>query len=191
MTAKVHFDKNSQASAYNLGLSKVTACRPKGFDEPQFSTSHKADVTCKPCLKRLAKVAAEDAAVRASRESFLDEMEEKYPTSAPVTRIHPENAEIVTKGEHVVAGPMSFWDVREAKDWTERQSFTQHNVYLARTMVSIVEADIVQALIEERDTLIYTLGQPYNSIGGHLEQYLKGRIAGIEFALAQFGVKGF
>lgn len=95
---------------------------------------------------------------------------------------------------HVVAGPASFWDVREAKDWTERQAFTQHNVYLANTMARDRGHASLRPLIEERDTLLYTLGDmpddrvPSNS---GVSQYLRGRIAGIEFALAQFGVKGF
>lgn len=215
---KTHFD--AEAPFDSIRMVAETPCGAgKGVSQYGLdATSNPALVDCKRCLKRIkdaedfaadekgrasdraamarnagrAVAAHERAQQDAADEALVSEMEAKYP----VTRIHPENPETVSKGEHVVAGPTSFWDVREAKTFVERQAFTTHNVYLAQTMVDGLNiwarghmSTQIAALIEERDLLLYTKGD--TTLGDGPTQYLAGRIAGLEFALAQFGVKGF
>lgn len=128
---------------------------------------------------------------------FLYEMEGEVPKQPVVGKqARAEQAEQrAAKGEHVVAGPASFWDVRQAETFIDRQAYTTHNVYIANTMAGnegwMLTAQIA-TLIQERDTLVYTRGGYEGSHGADAtDQYLAGRIAGIEYALAQFGVRGF
>jgi hypothetical protein len=109
----------------------------------------------------------------------------------------PANDQVAAQREQVIQrvtnGPQNFWDVRDADSWGKRQAFTTHNVYIANTMVAAYDRDEdsivgeVTALITERDTLLYTLGRDGGFNG--VDQYLAGRIAGIEFALGLVGVK--
>lgn len=107
----------------------------------------------------------------------------------------PANDQVAAQREQllreVAVKHSAFLDVRDADSWDQRQTFTQHNVYTAlvsaRTTASTPIGRAVQSLIEERDTLIYTLGRDGGFNG--VDQYLAGRIAGIEFALGLVGVK--
>lgn len=111
----------------------------------------------------------------------------------------PDNAQVAAQREQIIQqvanGQHKFRDVRDAASWSERQASTTHNILTAHAMAAAYDRDEdsiideVSALVAERDTMLFTLGQPYNNVGGHLEQYLRGRIAGIEFALVLVGVK--
>lgn len=206
---KTHFD--AEAPFDSIRMVAETDCGAgKGVSQYGLdATSNPAFVDCKRCLKRIEAAETEQHIEQlAAMEKAFEDAKAPAPVTklnekpqgdrfagndAEITRIHPENTETVTKGEHVTAGPMSFWDVREAIGYVERQAFTRHNVYLASVMAHTTAATpvgkAVQALIEERDTLLYTKG--YDSSSDATTQYLAGRIAGIEFALRQFGVKGF